>query len=959
MRDASAPGPAADRRTGLAFVGRADELRSLLDALRAGPAVVFVEGEAGIGKSRLLREAADRLDRLGPPVLRGWCHPLREPLPFGPALDALRGAGAHLPAEVRLSPATGVLAPYLPELADRLPRTAPEGGTRNQQLMRAVHEVLRALGPVVLVVEDLHWADDATRDLLLLLARNPPEGLRLVVTYRERELPGSGNVLGSPYRRPLGVGGTDLALDPLGETHIGELAASVLGPAATRPLCRELYERSGGLPLAAEEDILVLADRVARPDEAGAPLALAGAKVPRALQEAVNSRVAPLGPGSTAVLQAAAVLAVPTTEELLTAVAALTEDQAEQALDAVLTADLLVEHSPGRYGFRHVLARRAVYDRIPGPRRRRLHTRAADALSAQREPALVQIAHHVRQLGDTAAWFPHALAAAERATAVADDGVAAELLGQLLGEPSLPSEDRTRAALALSAIAVRRTDPAACEATLRGIIADPALAPSVRGEIRFNLARAVGASGPYRDTRAELERAIAELADRPGHAAAATASLAVGATVNARGGTVSENLALLERAAELAARSDDPVARADVLANRVTLLAFVGDPRRLDLLARLPLDSTDRAVLRQCARALSNTAYLAGPRGSTAEAAARLAEAQELIRRTDYPLLDEFCRLNRIRLDLAAGHWDGLDRTIDTMLRETTEGTLRFGLLTARATLDTARGRWAAAREGMAPLVTDLDGNPDLDVVPAAVTVLARLDLLEGDPATAWQRTGPVVEVLGRKGLWVRPVDLVPTAVEAALACGLDDRAHRLVEDAARGVDGLDAPGVATGVHLARALLAADSDPEAALAHLDRAHAGYQAAGHVHSAAGVLERSGRLRLRTTPDTATADLHAALDVFTRLGATADAARCERALRDSGRLRPPARRKRAYGGELSPRERQVAALLADGASNQDIARTLALSPRTAEHHVANTLRKLGVPRGRVREVLDPPR
>ena len=102
-------------RVGFGFVGRHDELRVVLAALRRGSAVVLVEGEAGAGKSRLLREALSRLKDENVTTLVGWCHPLREPLPFGPVVDALRQARPGPGA--RLGPATAALAPYLPELA--------------------------------------------------------------------------------------------------------------------------------------------------------------------------------------------------------------------------------------------------------------------------------------------------------------------------------------------------------------------------------------------------------------------------------------------------------------------------------------------------------------------------------------------------------------------------------------------------------------------------------------------------------------------------------------------------------------------------------------------------------------------------------------------------------------------------------------------------------------------------
>ncbi|GAA1234299.1 LuxR family transcriptional regulator [Kitasatospora nipponensis] len=938
-------------------MGRENELRSLLAALREGPSVVFVEGEAGIGKSRLLREAEDRLRAGGTPVLRGACHPLREPLPFGPAVDALRGGWTLFASSARFGPATAVLAPYLPELADRLPPvpTEPVDGTRGQRLMRAVHEALGALGPAVLLVEDLHWADAASRDLLLLLARNPPPRLRLVLTYRSRDLPGSGNVLGSPYRRPVGVGGTEIALGPLTEAQVRELAVSVIGPAATRPLCRELFERSGGLPLVAEEDLLVLADRIARSRDGGPPVALDGAGVPRALQEAVDSRLAPLGEDAAAVVQAAAVLAVPVSEELLAEVAALGEDRAEAALTAVLEADVLAEKGPGRYGFRHVLARRAVYDKIPGPRRRRLHAQAVEVLSGQDVPALVQIAHHTRRLGDVAAWLPRALAAADHAIAIVDDGDPAELLQQLLAEPALSPDDRARTALALSTIAVFRADPAASVAILRRIVADPALTTPVRGEIRFNLGRTLANTDPHQDNLEELEQAIVELASRPGPAAAATACLSFCSGVSARGGTVAENLALMERATELAARSHDPLTQADVLANRITLLEHVGDPRGRELLAELPLATTDRRILRQCARAVHNAACHELDRGCDDQARALVAEAEELCHRTGSQILQDGCQLIRLQLDLADGQWAELDQRIEAMLQERADGSPhRFELALARATLDTARGHWARARESLVPLATGFNENFGRE----AVTLLARLDLLEDDAPAAWQRMEQPVAAIRRKGLWARPVDLVPTAVQAALACGRPDEARRLTDDAERGIEGLHAPGVAAGVRWCRGLLAADSDPEAALGHLADAHARYEAIGRVHTSARVTEQIGRLRLAHSPERpaeAARDLQHAFDVFTRLGATADAARCQQVLRDSGQLRPGPRGRRSYGGDLSPREQQVAELLATGSTNQDIARALALSPRTAEHHVANTLRKLGVTRDRVAEAL----
>ncbi|MFI0206451.1 MULTISPECIES: hypothetical protein [Streptomyces] len=343
-----------------------------------------------------------------------------------------------------------------------------------------------------------------------------------------------------------------------------ELAVSAIGPAAATALGGRLFERSQGLPLVAEEDLLTVADRLARSPADGAK-ALEDMGVPRALQEALNSRVAVLAPEAVAVavVQAAALLAVPATEELLAALAGLEEAQAEAGLEAALEASVLSETSPGWYGFGHVLARRAVYDKILGPRRRRLHRRAVDALSDEQPPPLVRIAHHTRQLGDTRAWLPRALAAADQAVAVGDDGIATDLLQQLLAEHTLPVEDRTRTALSLARIAVNRADPTASVALLEHILADPALPTPTLGEIRLSLGRL--ATTFARSTTVGLERAVGELAGRPDLAAVAMATLGMRVVSDV---PAAEGLTWMDRALKTVALTTDPVAHATVLSSR-------------------------------------------------------------------------------------------------------------------------------------------------------------------------------------------------------------------------------------------------------------------------------------------------------------------------------------------------------------------------------------------------------
>ncbi|WP_240124274.1 AAA family ATPase [Streptomyces sp. MUM 136J] len=943
---------------GPAFVGRREELRLITDSLRTGPAVVFVEGGAGSGKSRLVVEALAGIAREGMPVLRGWCHPLREPPPFGPVIDALRKAAPHLSADAELSPVSAVLAPYLHELAERLPERRNDTGPREstaverQHLVRAVHELLGALAAVVLVVEDVHWADEATRELLLLLARNPPQGLRLIVTYRQQG-PQGANVLGAPYRRPVGVKGADITLTPLTEEQVHDLAVSAIGPTLADVLARQLFERSGGLPLAAEADLAALAGRLdAETPHAGHPgqahgrdrHGLQGAAVPRALQETVNIWITTLDTAATAVAQAAAVLDTPATDEQLAALTRLDDDELEKGLAAALETGVLHETSPGRYGFPHVLARQAVYDKILGPQRRRLHRRAAQALDRQEPPPLAQIAHHTRQLGDPGLWIPRAVSAADRAIELGDDDDAGDLLLQLLDEPALPPDRRAVAALALSRIATRRAAPSASIKMLRRFVADPAMPAPIRSEIRLNLGRARWNQG-HEGAATDVQRAADELKDNPGLTAIALTTLGAGTRLDT---TLAQDLAIMERAAAASSASTDKVAAASVLAGRITLRDSIGDPLARDLIDQLPVQSQDRDIRRECARALYNAADGALWRADDERSRALLSEAERTARKAGYQWVEAACDASRLELDYADGHWDDLDARIEALTLEADEhSALHAEALLIRTLLDLARGQWPRARKQLSGLLRLLHSTNTPQPLLAGIAAAGRLDLAAGDLDTAWNTVRESLDAVRHKGVWTWATDLLPTAVQAALGCGLRKEAQQLTNDAQTGIKGYYAPGAAAEVLWCQGLLSAENNPGSAMEHLDHASTRFQVIGRTYQAARITEQAGLLTLDAFPDTpgrAARKLQEALDTFTGLGATADAARCQQTLRDTGQQRPEPRGRRSYGRELSPRERHVAELLTTGATNQDIAKALSLSPRTAERHVANVLKKL---------------
>ncbi|GAA1165224.1 ATP/maltotriose-dependent transcriptional regulator MalT [Kitasatospora gansuensis] len=946
------PVPAGGRFT---FVGRRRELGLLLAAVRHPPAVVLIEGEAGIGKSRLVREATATLAPERHCVLTGYCQPLREPFPYGPVFDALAKAGPWLPG-TGVPPTAGALAPLLPDLADRLPSPPmppPDGPqAERHQLVRAVRSLLGVLGPAVLVVEDMHWVDDATRELLLLIARDLPDQLSLVLTYRAEDLPPRTPVLGSAYRHPPGTSGTTITLAPLTEADVAELATGALGSRATPVLARALYGRSEGLPLVAEEDLISLDDQGRRGGTADAVAVLERAQVPRGLREAVTERLAGLSPPGAAVVDAAAVLAVPADEPLLTAVAGLDPEQGALGLTEALRLSVLREDEDGRYGFRHVLAQQVAYRNVPGPQRTRLHQRAVEELERHSPQPLVQIAHHTLALGDREAWFRRAEAAADQAVALGDTGTAAALLRRILEQPHLGDDLRSRAALALARIAVDGIDHVATIALLRRLIADPQQSESTRGDIRLALGLLMVNHGGNRAGFREVRRSVEELATRPDRAARAMIAMAM----YERDGASDQARDWMDRAEQTVRGSADDAIQAAVHATRLTLLARQGDPAVWPQLDRLPRAAAGPEVLRQTARALYNVGDIAIELGHDRRARTLLTESRDLARRSGTSHLECYSRIALLRLNGLAGHWDGLEEdfaALDTahpdIAMTGTEQALILGQLA------TAKGQRSRAIEQFT-LAADY-GKHESQVTAAlrAASGLAAVRLAQGAPEDARAVTDPAAAMLRRAAAWARATGVVPVAIEAALACGDHRFAEQLADDAEQGLRDADAPAADAELRFARGLLHSAAEPAAAAEHFLQAEHLWQEIGRPYEAARAAECSGRALAASRPDASTAHLTEALDTFTRLGATADAARCRHTLDRLGLVRPPTRGRRGYGDRLSPREHQVAELLAQGATNQDIAEALFLSPRTVERHVAHVLKKLDATRKTVSEAL----
>lgn len=940
------------------LVGRAQELAALRGAITRPPAIVAVMGEAGVGKTRLVDELMADPVPGQPPVLRGQCELLGEPLPLGPILGALRGLRPRLGADVSLSPVVGALAPLLPELADRLGPVPPPLDDRRAErhrVFRAAVELLGALGPLVVVCEDVHWADEETVELLSFLAAHIPAQVALVVTTRA-DAPRVPQLLDALGRGPGGPP-LQIPLDALGAEDVDRLAAHLLGAGElTAGFIDDLCVRTGGLPFAVEEVLVALAERGGGTGRwSDSDLAEVG--VPAAVRAGVGARLAGLDDDTRDVLAAAAVAGIVVDEAVVAAVTDRSVAQTVRSIGRATAVGLLVD-SDGTCRFRHALAAQAVYESLAATTRRFLHRRTAAALASVSPPPHAQLAHHHEQAGDQAAFVASAEAAADLARTRGSDATAARFLLRAMAADGLDLDDRTRLARALGRAAVHGLAQSEAAPILRALVADAAIAAGARGELRYLLGRLLRQAGEARDGYAQIEASLADLDDQPDLQARALAILAMPGTVVDVPVT-----AHLERAeaAEVVARRASPEVAVAVQIDRTSLALETGDPGGWGRIAALEADQAFIGQPRQQARAYLNWSQWALVLGDVPAADDLLAKGRDATVAGDYARLSAMAELVSAAVDLAAGRWEDLEARITRIAGDLED--LPAAVLDAEVLL----GYLGCARGDPEATSLRLDGVIDaaeeagaaLPLVRALVA-RSRLALAADDPVTAIELAERSIAQVRAKVIWAWGGEAVLALTDACVAAGTADRAAAVAAELATGLAGCHAPAAAAASALCRGTLAAaDGDGPAAHRALAEGVEVLADCGLVAEHAAARERLGAARAEDDRAEAEAHLVAALTAYDGLDAQRDVARVCQTMRRLGIAVPYPWRggRRRYGLALSPREREVADLAASGKTNAEIAGALFLSPRTVESHVTNALRKLGgQTRGDFADLLD---
>jgi DNA-binding CsgD family transcriptional regulator len=925
------------------LVGRRNELALLLNAVMRVPSLVLLEGEAGVGKTRLVQELVISPDLINRRCYIGRCVELSEPFPLGPLVEALRDV--ILPRS--LPPVVGALRPLLPELAAHLPDMPPPLDSRQAErhrLFRGMRELLKALGPSVLVLEDLHWADQMTLEFLHFLAPDPPSGLALVCTYRREDLRAGSPLFELQARLSAQATTARVTLSPLDQQGVRELVTAILDTEEmSDEFTQYLFERTAGLPFALEEVLLLLKQRrdLIRRQGQWVRHQLTHIGVPTELRDAILARVGRLSRAARSVVYATAVLSLPADEELLAEVASLDTIQASEAIAEAVASALLFEKADMRYTLRHALAREAIEESIPASVRRRLHAGAAGALERLQPRPVFRLAHHYKAAGKTAEWVSCAEAAADQARSSDDAVIAGSLLKDALSLENLTAATRGRLAGKLAPVAVLGLYPKDAIPIIRELCDDERLPRQVRGELRVDLGRLLVDSGEGSAAIFELIRAIDEEALRP--PIAARAMVMLGATPFHTGKTIDYRY-WLDRAVQAAASSDDGATKIMVAWKRAWTLFMIGDPAGWQALDNMPQPDNSFEEIQQAACGCGNVAFALLILGHYQHAAELLREGFQWYSKIEHSAA-VLTGLN-LELDWLTGQWAGLEQRANAYCQRmenwptvAAEARMVVGLCRL------AQGEVQDASAILAPLAEDFRG--DIPVLAWLVAALGRIRLAQGANQAAFDEINRALEVVESSGNWIWATDLVPVAVEAMLRANLQTQATELTGRFAEGIMDRDAPNAAAALAWCRALIEeSGGEPQRAAAAYLRNAQTWDALSRPYEAARVREAAGRCLMVKDSEHAQATLLVAMEGFQELGAAWDLRRVRHTLLQLGAIPRHRTGRKGYGDHLSPREMDVARMAAAGRSNREIATTLVISLKTVEGHMSSIMGKLSV-------------
>jgi DNA-binding CsgD family transcriptional regulator/tetratricopeptide (TPR) repeat protein len=930
-------------RAGGVFVGRARELGELeraLDAARAGTgATVLVAGEAGIGKTRLAAELASRARDEGFVVLLGRSIDLvGTELPYQPFAEALRPLGKPWRAAGK---APGSQLRVFEETLARLTESA-------------------ASAPVLLVLEDLHWADTSTLDLFVFLAHNLGNRPVLSLATCRADEPASAARMGRLADGVRRSGSAHiLELSPLGREELGELLTARAGHPLPAELTDAIAGRSEGNPFFAEELL--------------ATSSVLGGQLPQALRDLLLQRVGRLDHQAQNVLRLAAAAGREVGYPLLRVTAGLPDGALRDSLRAAVEGGVLVaEPDTGSFRFRHALLAEAIYTTVFPGEREDLHARLAGALARSRAAAAELVPHWVAA-GRSAEALASSVEAARQAETVFGLAEAHAHLERALalwaavpGAAGLTGLDLPGLCAWTARLASQLgAGPRAVELARRAIELTGAHDSHRAALLHVWLGEYLYETGHDEAALAALERAVelvpAKLASP--ERAYALGSLAGGLMMASR---YAESLPISEQALTLARSLG--AQEAEVRALTVLGIDLAHLSRREEGIThvrqalQLAEEIGDYFGLE---RAYINLTDLLTKLGRLRESAQLGRSGLEMIHR--YGIYSALLAANQVETLLALGDWDEAERLSAAALRGTASSFSHW-LLTIRADVEIGRGEFGAARAHLEGASDTLPEDHVLGLHDAHLAELALWERRWTDANAAIQdglararrrEAAPIRVQMCAKGLRAQAelTALARARQDADAVRNWLTRAHELITAARRAATEASALTPNAGAWLAVSEAEYDrargsARPESwsqAAESWQRLECPPLAAYCRWRQAEALVAAGASRAE-----AAVPLQQAHAVTARIGAKPMLRELELlAQRARLDLAPP---QPATSGEkhglaeilgLTAREAEVLDLIARGCTNREIAATLMISVKTASVHVSHILRKLGVP------------
>lgn len=944
------------------LVGRDDLLdladRRIREVVGGSGRFLLVAGEAGLGKTRLLGAIERRAVTAGFRVVRAGTYP-----------SDLQVAAAILIDLARAMQRTATFEASGQALRERL--EVPDDGSltdahrRRRLLVLDLAEVLAAVardGPAVISLEDLHWSDDLTLEVLEALARQIADLPLLVIgTYRSDELfprvpmrEWRARLLGRREAEEVRLG----RLSPADTARMSSLLIETGLPVA-RDVADAVHARTDGIPLHVEELLAVLA-------AAGVegPAAVRGAEVPETVEDAIVARLEPRSSEARTIARAGAVIGRAFDIDLLAAVAETDADRLAEPLDEL--ADhfvLLPARVPGRYGFRHALICDTIYDRIPEPERRRLHARTAEAAAGTEYGTDAFLALHFERAGRREQAFAAATRGARAAAALSSNGEARELYACAVrsAPASLPPSDRARllAALAASAaatddnVAAREAYEAAREAWLAAgdrLAAAALVAPlvAVRHLLGVDLetrAAALRAALGEIEAAPALHRAPFDPAsDRV--RAQLLAALAATYMLDRR---LEEAASYATEARRLAGVAADPATDRNAATTLGVCRVFEG---RMDdgwsLLEGAIASARADGLERETARGYRMLGSCASVLVEYPRAERWLREGIEFAERVELWNDRHYMAAHLAHVLWATGRWDPAEEVARQALADGRGGvTTRITALHVLGFVALGRDRLDEAEAALAEARAIGRRMGELQRLSPALWGLAEVHLA-GGPSGAGAafelcREGRAASAAVDDAAYLFP--FVVTGVRAALAAGDPQAARTWLASVEPPIRARAIPGTLAALDHAAGLVAlADGATGRARTSLGAAADAWRYASRAWEGTWALVDLARAHQRANqPKDASRVAATAIEAAEALPAPAIARAAREIVAAARRGRPD-----EPWAPLSAREFEVARLIAEGMTNGEIATSLALSTKTVATHVEHILAKLDVAR-----------